>query len=891
MSSSWFSDSVERAFERLQSSSSGLGKEEAANRLARYGANALPAEKVPSLLERFFSQFKSPLIYILLVASAALAWLGESMNSAIILGILLFNAVVGVVQEGRAQNTLRALRSFIETNATVIRGGVEYIILDREVVPGDVLIVQEGERVAADARIVLASGLRIDESSLTGESLPVSKTADTVQGEVPVAEQRNMLFKGTYVSSGHGQALVVATGSATFIGGIARSITGIESDVPLKKSIEKLSRRIIGVVGGITLVLFISGVVFGHSVREMFAVVVSLAVSVIPEGLPIVMTLVLATGVWRMSKRNVLVKKLQAVEALGQADIIAVDKTGTLTRNELVVRKVWADATLFTVSGEGYEPTGTVQVNAKIPSEKEQMVLAHIAASGARLSSAHLSYIEESKKWRIAGDPTEACLIVLGSKLGVSQEELLHEAPLVAEIPFDYKRKYHATVHRAPAGSVLTVVGAPETILASCTRVSRAGVGHALTNATRAELEETYTRMSGEGLRLLAFAERAYSAEELTPEDVHSLTFLGFMGIEDTLRREVAEAVSRAEAAGIRVVMITGDHVLTARAIGKEAGIWHEGDNILSGEEIDTMLDPELALALAGVTVFARVTPEHKARIIEAYRRRNEVVAMTGDGVNDAPSLVAADLGVAMGTIGTEVAKEAADIVLTDDNFGSIVSAIEEGRSIYKTIKKVILYLFSTSAGEVLTIAGGLFMGLPLPVLAVQIIWLNFVTDGFLDVSLAMEPKERNLLARTTKKSSSALIDARMVRRMVVMALPMMIGTLFLFGRYLELEPEKAWTVSLTVLAVFQWFNAWNCRSETESLFHVRGQMNQFLIGATAIVIALQLAAVYVPFMQVFLSTVPLSLHDWLLIVAVASSIVVVEEVRKFLSRNTRFHF
>ena len=888
MAQNWYSLTLEETFEKLESSGRGLSPETAKEHLKQYGANSLPEEKPRSKLRLFLSQFQSPLIYILFAASAVVFAMGETIDGSIILAVLIFNAIVGVIQEGKAQNTLLALKKFVETNATVLRGGEEYIIPDREVIPGDMLILQEGERIPADARVVLSRNLKIDEASLTGESKPIYKNIDVLErDDLPTAEQKNMVFKGTHVVSGNGRAVVVATGLSTVIGGIAKQISTIDTEIPLKANIRYLSRAIIIVVAVISITLFVAGVALGHSAKEMFTTVVSLSVSIIPEGLPIVMTLVLATGVWRMSKRNALVKKLQAVEALGQARVIAVDKTGTITKNELVVRKAWTGGKLFEIGGIGYEPKGETKLDGNVINAVNHDEILFLGKVSAFVANARLFYAEEAKEWRIAGDPTEAAMLVFAEKAGFHKEDLLRESPIVSEISFDYKLKYRATVHQTGKDLILTVAGAPETVLALCTDIRRDGKNHPLSKKEKEELEAVFVRMSEEGLRVLAVAVRHDAPKQLKTESVHSLSFIGFLGMQDTLRPEVGEAMRRAKEAGIRVIMITGDYKVTARSIAKEAGIYSEGDIVLTGEEIESMSGVELADKLSDTTVFARVTPEHKMQIINAYKKRGEIIAMTGDGVNDAPSLVAADLGVSMGKIGTEVAKEASDIVLLDDNFGSIVSAVEEGRSIYKTMKKVILYLFSTSTGEVLVISGALLMGYPLPILAAQIIWLNFVTDGFLDMALAMEPKEKGLLSGTFEHPKKYLVDSLMVQRMAVMAIPMMVGTLFLFSQYFANDIAKAWTISLTTLAVFQWFNAWNCRSEERSIFNMNWFSNKYLIGATLIVIAFQMVAIYTPVMQTVLRTVPLGLSEWLIIIPIAASIVVVEEIRKFFYRRS----
>ncbi len=891
MATSWHALSVEKVFEKFGSGERGLSTEEAKDRLKQYGPNSLPQEKPHSKFLLFVSQFQSPLIYLLIVASAIVFAMGETVDGSIILAVLFFNAIVGTIQEGKAQNTLLALKKFIETNATVLRGEEEFIISDREVVPGDIIILQEGEKIPADARIILSRNLKIDEASFTGESTPIHKVVDTIDGDdLPTAEQKNMVWMGTHVVAGNGRAIVVATGSATIIGDIAKEISIIDTEIPLKTNIRDLSRAIIVVVAFISVLLFIAGIALGHSVREMFTTVVSLSVAIIPEGLPIVMTLVLATGVWRMSKRNALVKRLQAVEALGQARIIAVDKTGTITKNELVIRKIWTGDKLFLIKGIGYEPKGAVELEGAVIDVVNHEELLYLGKVAALSASARLFFTEKEKEWRIRGDPTEAAMLVFAEKIGFHKDEILRESPLLSEIPFDYTLKYHATVHQVGNDTLLTVIGAPEAILSLCKEIRREGKNHPLSEEEKKELEATFMRMSEEGLRVLAVGVRHGAPAEVKPELVHTLSFIGFFAMQDTLRPEVADAMTRAKEAGIRVVMITGDHLITARAIAREAGIYNEGDEILTGMDIDSLSDAELANHLEETSVFARVTPEHKLKIINAYKKRGEIIAMTGDGVNDAPSLVAADLGVAMGKIGTEVAKEAADIVLLDDNFGSIISAIEEGRSIYKTIKKVILYLFAGSASQVFTITGALFLGYPLPLLAAQIIWLNFVTDGFLDVALAMEPKEEGLLRGNFERPKKYLIDTFMFKRAFLMALPLAAGTLYLFQGYFEIDMTKAWTIVLTTLAVGHWFNAWNCRSESRSIFSMNPFSNMFLVGATALVISLQMLAVYTPVLQNVLHTVPLTLSEWGMIISIAASIIVAEELRKFVYRTRGIH-
>lgn len=882
----WHTQSVEEIFSLLGSDGGGLTTTEASVRIKKYGENKLPDVKPDSFAIVFLKQFESPLIYVLIAAGGIVLMLGEAIDASVIFAVLFINAIIGSVQEGRAQNTLASLRKFVETRATVLRDGREVIIPDNEIVPGDMIVVQEGERVPADARLISMRNLRVSEASLTGESVPIRKTTDTpTWDELAVSERRNMIFRGTHITTGTGRAIVVGTGLNTEIGIIAKEIVSISSDVPLKTEISRLSRLIIFITVLVATSLFIIGIFLGKGVTEMFLTVVTLSVSVIPEGLPIVLTIVLATGVWRMGKQNALVKKMQAVEALGQVDILAVDKTGTLTRNEMVVQKIFTNSKYFKVDGVGYEPHGEVILDGaevEVANHPELLLLGRISSICA---NARVLFNEETNQWNLSGDPTEAAMLVLSQKLGFHKDVLENEYPVISEMPFDYNLKYHAVLNKEGDTNVLSLAGAPEIILDFCNTFYTEGNVTTLTEATRKHIETIILEMSKKGLRVIALATFNGASDLPSLTTPPHATFVGFLGMHDAIRAEVASTVMRAREAGVRTIMITGDHRATAESIASEAGIFNEGDRILTGRELDIMSDEELEGAVANASVFARVTPEHKIKIIRAYKNVGNIVAMTGDGVNDAPSLSAADLGVSMGVVGTEVAKSASDIVLLDDNLNSIISAIEEGRSIYKTIKKVILYLFSTSAGEVLTITGAILLGYMVPILPAQIIWLNFVTDGFLDVSLAMEPKEKGLLYEKRGKESRRLVDRLMYTRIIIMASVMAVGTLYLFGDYAFGEPAKAWTISLTLLAVFQWFNAINCRSHRLSILQMNPFSNLYLIASLAIVVLLQMFALYTSVGQKLLHTVPLSLSEWGMIFSVASSIIIAEEIRKFIHR------
>ena len=895
MQNKWHTKSISDIFNELKTGEQGLEDQEAAARLNEHGLNALPESKPDGYFVIFLHQFKSPLIYILLGAGVLVFLMGEFVDGLVIAIVLIFNAIVGTVQEGKAQNTLLALKKFTWTNATVIREGNEIIIPGNSIVPGDILVLREGEKVPADARIISANNLKIDESALSGESLPVSKIPDIFEREfLPLAEKKNMVFKGTSVLLGSARAVVVATGVKTEIGKIAKEIMAVDTEIPLKKNIRYLSRVIIIVVAVLNIFLLALGLFEGKSFREMFSTLVSLSVSVIPEGLPVVMTLILAKGVWDMSKRNALVKKLQAVEALGQADIIAVDKTGTITKNELVVQKVFVDKKYFEVEGVGYKPRGKIKLESQIiePLNHEDLLFA--VKHAVLCANARVFFSEKESRWMVNGDPTEAALAVLGQKIGFHKNILEKEATAIAEMPFDYNLRYRASVREIEGKPFLAVIGAPENVLEYCNKIRHSGKNCDLSKDEKNSLQEVFEKMSADGLRVIALGVISNTSENILNKQIKGATFVGFFGMKDALRPEVADAMARATKAGVRVVMITGDHKITAMAIAREAGIYKEGDDIITGMEMEKMSDEELSQKIKKVSVFARVSPAHKMQIIKAFKADKKTIAMTGDGVNDAPSLVSADLGVAMGMIGTEVAKEASDIVLLDDNFGSIISAIEEGRSIYRTIKKVILYLFSTSMGEVFTITSALLLGLPLPLAPSQIIWLNFVTDGFLTVALATNPHEKDLLSQKFRKPNKYLIDAVMVQRMLLMSLAMMFGALFIFRHFLAYDFIKAQTMALTALAAFQWFNAWNCRSEDKSIFRINPFSNKFLLVMTVIVVSFQFLAVYNPFFQKVLQTTAISAYDWLLCIAVAFSIVIVEEIRKIVFRffkNKNFIF
>lgn len=861
----------------------GLFVSEAKSRLFKYGLNTLPELPEESWLLIFFRQFQSPLVYVLFVCAAIVFLLEEKNDSFIILVVLFFNAFIGTVQEGRSQNTLKSLKKLSQSEAEVVRDGLEMVIPESEVVIGDVLVLQEGQKVSADGRIFFVSNLTVDEAALTGESGAVRKTQGSLPEEnIPISNCHNMVFKGTNVLSGNGRVLVVAIGQNTEIGKISLSVSKTKTEIPLQKNIRMLGNVIIYAIGCISVALFFLGIFTGRPASEMFAVVVSLAVSMIPEGLPLVLTLILVTGVWRMSRKKALVKKMQAVEALGQVNILAVDKTGTITRNEMVIKKVFISDSIYSISGNGYEPKGRISLGENFFNINSDL---EMTAKIACLSTRGMALFNETEGiFKVSGDPTEAAMQVLGEKVGFTREHLHKQYTELAEIAFDYKTKFRAIFYGVTGDGVFCAVsGAPEVLLAKASKYLHGGQNHNLTAEARKFFLNGLEDLSANGFRVVAFGFKHLTRSHPF-DNVEELVLGGFFGIEDSVRPEARLAILKVASAGIQVVMITGDHKATAKSIAKEAGVFKEGDEIITGPELALLSEAELCARLPKVSVFARVTPVDKMKIISAYRKPGLIVAMTGDGVNDAPSLVAADLGVAMGKIGTEVAKEAADIILLDDNLESIVSAIEEGRAMYKNIQKALVFLFSTSLGVMSTVVMALVLGMPLPVLAVQILWLNVVTDSLIANALALEKKEEGLLNKSFEKPPKYFLNKEMLTQVCFAAFITPMVVLYLFQTYLAVNYSLALTVSLTSLAVLQWYNGFNCHFMTGgSVFSKKVFSNIYLWLAVAINFGLQLLAIYHPFFQKVLKTTPLKMREWVLILSFSFLIILAEEFRKFV--------
>jgi calcium-translocating P-type ATPase len=869
----WHVAAPDAAAAQLESRWQGLSRDEAARRLERDGPNQLPETPPTSPLVVLLHQFTSPLIYILLAATVVTLVLGEYLDAA----------VIGFSQERRAEASVRALMRLMAPKAHVVRDGREWSIESRELVAGDVVLLESGARVPADLRLFSATALRIDESLLTGESLPVTKGTDALASpDLTLADRTNMAFMGTVVASGRGRGYVVGTGERTELGSIAESIRGeAETETPLQHRMTRFA-HVIGVAVAISSTLaFAIGVALGQSPSDMFMVAVALAVSAVPEGLPVVFTITLALAVRRMARRNAIVRRLPAVETLGSTTTIGSDKTGTLTENRMTVREVWAGGQSIVV-----EP-GTAAAADRVPDASTGSALQLTLLAGVLTNEAELYRRDDTIETQ--GDPTEAALLVAAAALGLEPDAARAAYPAVEELPFEPDRQYSASVCLHGASHVMFVKGAPERVLSMSTRMLTGGGEGPLDHDAVLDAART---MAARGLRVLAMAWRPLprAPEGGVVPAPEELTFVGLQGMLDPPRAGVREAIRGCQDAGIRVVMITGDHADTALAIGRQLGIASEDTQPLTGAELERLSDDGLRDRVGATAIYARVAPEHKLRVVQALRATGEVVAVTGDGVNDAPALKAAEIGIAMGRSGTDVAREASDMVLADDNFVSIYAAVEEGRVTFDNLRKVTFFLISTGAAEVIMILTALASGWPLPLLAAQILWLNLVTNGLQDVALAFEPGEPDVLQRPPRARSEGVMSRLLWERTLVTGLVMAAGTLGLFLWELDQGASltRAQTVALTTMVVFQMFHVGNCRSEYVSVFRRSPFSNPFLFIATAAALLIHVAALYLGPTQVLLRVEPIGLDTWVRIVAVAASIIVAIEIDKAVRRDRR---
>ncbi|MFX0067783.1 MAG: calcium-transporting P-type ATPase, PMR1-type [Promethearchaeota archaeon] len=891
----WHNKTKEEIMKGLGTQPEGLSRIEAKERLIKYGFNELRAVKRTSPFRIFLEQFKSYLVIILLAAMGISAVLGEIIDTIVIGIIVVINAIVGFTQEYRAERALEALKELTTPRTIVIRDGKEAELPAREIVPGDIIAIETGDRVPADSRLIEVVGLKVDESSLTGESFAISKGVDVIPESTPLADRGNMIFMGTVSTYGRGKGVVIATGMETEIGKIAEMIQVAEREsTPLQVKLANLGKHLGIIILALCGIVFLTGVLRALDLFEMFLIAVGLAVAAIPEGLPAIVTMALALGVQRMVKRNVIIRKLPAVETLGCSTIICSDKTGTLTQNEMTIREIYVNNKIFHVTGVGYKPEGEFYLDGKKVDPKKDEGISLLLRIDSLCNNASLEFEEDNGHWQIIGDTTEGALLVAAAKAGLWKDKLEKEYKRKIEIPFDSDRKRMTTIHSTPEGDhVAYTKGAVEVILELCSHIYENGQMRELTEEKRKEILQINQRMAEKALRVLGMAFRKLPKDmtQFAPEIVEKdLIFVGLSGMMDPPRKEVKDALKLSEMAGIRSIMITGDHKVTAMAVAKELNLMRDGDLVVTGIELDEISDEELERIIDRVAVFARVSPKHKMRIVKVFKKKKQIVAMTGDGVNDAPALKSAEIGVAMGITGTEVTKEASDMVLTDDNFASIVAAIEEGRMIYDNISKVVRYLISTNFGEILTLFIGTLIGLPLPVIAIQILWINLVTDGLPALALGLEPGEPDIMQRKPRDPREEILSKKSLIYAIGVGAIMCIGTLALFVYGLNLFPPDpefrgSRTIAFTVLMMFQMFSVLNFRSEKNSLFKIGALTNKYLIGAVFSSILLQLAVIYVPFLQGVFGTLPIGLFEWVLIVLVSSSVFIVVEIQKLIVR------
>jgi Ca2+-transporting ATPase len=925
----------------------GLSRAEAQRRLEQYGPNRLKSAPETPWWKRLAEQFENFLVIILLVATviSVVEWLLQDpretalpYEAIVILLIVILNALLGFIQEARAEKSVRALMALAAPEANVVRDGERQRVATHDIVPGDIALIEAGDKIPADARIVEVANLQTDEAPLTGESVPVAKETRPIDGDVGLGDRRNMLFSGTVATYGRCRAVVVATGMSTEVGRIAGLLEAAEKEpTPLQQELDRTGKRLSVIMLVICAVVFAAGLLSTSTftlnvVLSLFLFAVALAVAAIPEALPAIVTVGLSLGVRRMAAANAIVRKLPAVETLGAATVICSDKTGTLTRNEMTVRAIATAGILVDVGGSGYIPEGDFTVEGKKLTETSahRDAIARILRGAALANDAALTNSEG--RWRVQGDPTEGALIVAARKFGIADSELAR-FPRIAEIPFTSERKRHATVHvdrENPEELQVFVKGAPEILLPHCRYLREAGAAVPLDENRRAEISKRNDTLAGQALRNLAIATRTVPAASLgvdpqavgdsrgmsieLPDDIEQdLVLLGVVGMIDPPRPEAKAAVVTARRAHIRTVMITGDHPATAAAIARELTIFEPGSRIVTGTELRGMGDAELDGVVEQVRVFARVDPEHKLRIVGALQRKGHIVAMTGDGINDAPALKAANIGVAMGITGTDVSKEAADMVLTDDNFASIVKAIEEGRGIYDNIRKYLIYLLSSNAGELLTMFAGVMFagmlglvsaepGLFLPLLAAQLLWINLITDGPPALALGIDPKDPDVMLREPRQRGTGVLTRADWTYITSVGAVMMVGTIAVLDAYYPgglftlfakggapnvADETYARTMAFTTLMMFQLFNVYNCRSSWRSGLSGFFE-NKWLLGAVALSLFMHMLVIYLPILRTAFHTVPLTLNDWLIAAAIGSTLLVAVELTKVVLRGRR---
>lgn len=887
----WFQRNKQELISKLNTDlEKGLTDDEVAKRLEKYGPNELKEEAKQSMLSKIIAQFNDFLILILIGASIVSFIVGEKVDAAVIIAIVIVNAALGLYQEGKAEKALEALKKMAAPNAKVLRNGNISVVPANTLVPGDIVILETGDVIPADLRLIESSNLKVEEASLTGESVPVEKDAEAVLTEdVSLGDRVNMAYMSTIVSYGRGKGVVVGTGHNTEIGKIATMIQTYEDEsTPLQRKLNQLGKTL----GIITLLVcaavFGLGLLQGRDILEMFLTAISLAVAAVPEGLPAIVTIVLALGMNRMVQRNAIVKKLLAVETLGTTTYICSDKTGTLTQNEMTVVKAYTDGKVIEVTGIGYEPEGEFKIEGESFEPKDSVNVNTLISIGALCNDAALDKTEEG--YRVLGDPTEGALVTLAGKAGITKEDINSKYPRIGEIPFDSDRKMMTTFHEnfIPGKVVSFTKGAPDILIDRSSSIYLNGQIVPFTEELKKQVLDINSQFSREALRVLAMAFREFDTlpENISPEAIeNNMVFVGLVGMIDPPREEAKEAIRKCKKAGIQTVMITGDYKETAFAIAKQLGMADREEQAIMGKELDNLTDEELREIVKEKRVYARVSPEHKVRIVDALKANGEIAAMTGDGVNDALALKKADIGVSMGITGTDVAKNTAEVILTDDNFASIVAAVEEGRIIYSNIKKFVFFLLSCNIGEVLIIFLSMLFGLQVPLKPIQLLWLNLVTDSFPALALGMEKGDPEIMDMPPREPNEPILDKGMIRALIAQSIAICITTLgaYIWGlnKYGSDNLTMARTITFATLITAELLRAYSSRSLTHSIFHIGVFTNKTMTKSTLFSFLLLLIVIYVPFLQPIFDTYTVGLADWLMIILFAVIPLIIGELYK----------
>jgi magnesium-transporting ATPase (P-type) len=892
----WHTLAADKVLRRLGTDfQQGLSTEEVERRQAEFGLNQMTARRGTPAWVKFLQQFNQALVYILLAATVVSAALGEWVDAAVIFGVVFVNAIIGFIQESKAERAIEALAKMVRTEATVRRDGRKQRVPSAELVPGDVVLLQSGDAVPADLRLVEVRNLQVEEAALTGESVPVEKKTDALPADTVLGDRKNLAFAGTLVTYGQAEGVVVATGDRTEMGRIATMISeAVDISTPLTRKIAQFSRLLLYVILGLATLAFLVGVLRGESVADMFMAAVALAVGAIPEGLPAAVTITLAIGVARMAKRHAIIRKMPAVETLGSTTVICSDKTGTLTENQMTVSRVWAGGRMFEVTDGGYEANGEIRSAGHKVDPGKNTALEETLLAGLLCNDSQL--VRKEGRLQVEGDPTEAALIVAAQKAGLEKAATETRLPRADVIPFESEHMYMATLHRAGDGQVIYVKGSVERLLERCDNALDAQGNETPLDA--AAVQRVVEELAAQGLRVLAFARRRVRPNHtsLTHDDVAGgLTLLGLQGMIDPPRAEAIRAVANCQSAGIEVKMITGDHKGTAVAIARQLGLrggkGSHGEVVaLTGRELDEIPDEQFPEAAERAAVFARVAPEQKLRLVQALQKRGHIVAMTGDGVNDAPALKQADIGVAMGITGTDVAKGAADMILTDDNFASIEAAVEEGRNVFDNLTKFIAWTLPTNGGEGLIILAAILVGTALPILPVQLLWVNMSTALLLGLMLVFEPKEKDLMARPPRDPKQPILTRGLILRIVVVSLLMTLGGfgLFEWEERLGTSVAESRTIVVNVIVMVEVFYLLNCRSLTRSFFLLGVFTNPWVMGGVAAMLGAQLLFTYAPFMNKLFHSAPIRGTAWLEILAVGAVVFVAVELKKWIDARRR---